>query len=868
MLGVSAGRRGEGDRAVAARGPIVNGVPRPLGVFASESLLVFLRAGLGLTGAKLGCGEGVCGVCTVLVDWAPVRACVTPAAAVEGRRVTTIEGLAGGGLLHPLQRAFLDANAVQCGYCTPGMILAAAALLERTPEPSGAEIATSLDGNLCRCCAHPSIVRAVQAAAGLGDTRSTPRLAAASTRTADLARPPRPWSSLPSSQRDLFSILGDGLVITARRGPSSRGWSTCEEVWLHLAADGSVTGFTGKVDVGQRNSRAFAALVAEGLGVPTDAVALVLGDTDLCPYDLGTFGSRSVPDAAPLFAAAASEAGRILRELASARFGPAAVAGLEADSLSAERRRVRYGELLSGVRRSETVTAEGTLSGAAQWRVAGRPFASRGADAYVTGAALFPSDLTCPGMLAGAVLKPPAVGAHLRALAPAQTTERDGARLVRSGSRIGVVADGERAARAALGRLGASWIREPQPPEAELEAHLRSHPAEPVGFDQSFAESHGDVDNALVHAPIRLERTYTTAYIAHAPLETRVALAQWSGDRLTVWTGTQRPFAIRERLAGEFGIDEEAVRVVAPTAGGGFGGKHTGDAAVEAAWLARRSGRPVMVRWSHGEEFQHAYARPAAVIDVRSGSALDGTLQAWDVLTTNAGSAGIASPYRTAASRIRYQPAESPLPQGSYRALAATANHFARETHLDEVAAEAGVDPLELRLRQLEDNRLAAVLTTVAERAGWTHGSLGAGHGVGIACGVEKDARVATYAEIRVGADGRVAVRRLVTALDCGAIIDPGNLRSQVEGATIMGLGGALFEALHFDGGAVLNPTLAAYRVPRFTDVPALEVLLIDRRDIPSAGAGETPIVAVAPALANALHSATGCWRRSLPLEP
>jgi isoquinoline 1-oxidoreductase len=122
--------------------------------------------------------------------------------------------------------------------------------------------------------------------------------------------------------------------------------------------------------------------------------------------------------------------------------------------------------------------------------------------------------------------------------------------------------------------------------------------------------------------------------------------------------------------------------------------------------------------------------------------------------------------------------------------------------------------------------------------------------------------------EVRVHADGRPEVLRIVTAFECGAIVDPDNLVDQIEGATVMGLGGALFEAIHFEAGRILNRRLSEYRVPRFGDVPPIEVILLDRRDILPAGGGETPIVAVAPALANAIFAATGRRIRSMPMAP
>jgi nicotinate dehydrogenase subunit B len=286
------------------------------------------------------------------------------------------------------------------------------------------------------------------------------------------------------------------------------------------------------------------------------------------------------------------------------------------------------------------------------------------------------------------------------------------------------------------------------------------------------------------------------------------------------------------------GVPEAQVRVVVPDTGGGFGGKHGGEVAEGAARLARASGRPVKVRWSREEEFRRGHFRPAAVIDVRSGASLDGAIAAWEMRNTNSGMFGLVGPYEIPNQRLDYQPADSLLPQGPYRALAATANHFARESHMDELADALGVDPLELRLRHLRDDRLAAVLRAAAERIGWAGRPDAPGLGMGLAGGVEKGARIATAATVRVGADRRLEILRIVTAFECGAIVNPDGLANQVEGATVMGLGAAVFEAIHFEAGRITNASLSDYRVPRITDVPPIEVILLDRRDLASAGGG------------------------------
>jgi CO/xanthine dehydrogenase Mo-binding subunit len=160
------------------------------------------------------------------------------------------------------------------------------------------------------------------------------------------------------------------------------------------------------------------------------------------------------------------------------------------------------------------------------------------------------------------------------------------------------------------------------------------------------------------------------------------------------------------------------------------------------------------------------------------------------------------------------------------------------------------------------------VLRAAAERFGWQPVARGPRRGLGTAVGVEKDGRVATCAEVTVETDGTVRVRRIVTSYECGAVVSPATVVSQIEGGTVMALGGALFEQVMLADGHLGSRSLAGYRVPRFSDIPAIDVVLVDRPDIPSAGAGETPLIAVAPAVGNAIFAATGRRLRGLPLIP
>ncbi len=845
------------------------------------SLLQALRRTLGLTGAKYACGEGLCGACTVLVNGQAVHACMVPVHELAGRAVTTIEGLAPAGQLHPIQQAFIEVGAMQCGYCTPGMVLSTAALLASTPEPSDSQIIAALDGNLCRCCTYPRIMRAVKRAAFLlraTDSQEVDTLSTVHAAPDVSPRSKEPWDLLTPDKRNYFDVLGDGLLIVMPPGQELRApgrrpglWRANGGVWLHIGANGRITAFTGKVDVGQDNRTLLAQLVAEELRTPLTAVDVIMGDTDVSPFDMGTFGSRSTPDPGQEFRHAAATAREMLIDLAANTWEVDRSQVLAAAGAVRERggaRSLPYSRLVHGVRRLVTASFEAQVTPAEAWTTAGQATPRVTARQIVTGAARFTSDLTRPGLLHGKVLRPPAFGATLATVDASQARAMPGVTVVHEDGFVGVAAPDAFAAQRAIEAIKADWRLEPQPSEGNLEAYLRSHPISGEGWEQALHREAGNVDKACDTADVRLEATYTTAYIAHVPLETRVALAEWDQERLTVWTGTQVPFFTRRELAAAFGIPEARVRVVVPDSGGGFGGKAAGDATVDAARLARACGRPVRLAWTRAEEFTWGHFRPAAVIDVRSSAAADGRITSWQFKNFNSGSAAIACPYDIPNQVIDFQPAATPLRQGPYRALAATANTFARESHIDELAHELGVDPLDLRLRNLKDERLIAVLEAVANLAGWASRPLEPGHGYGIAGAVEKGGYVATCAEVRLADDGQLQVVRIITGFECGAIVNPDNLANQVEGATVMGLGGALFEAIHFDAGTILNPSLAQYRLPRMSDVPPIEVLLLNRPDLPSEGGGETPMIAVAPALANAMFAATGRRIRSMPLAP
>ncbi len=694
-----------------------------------------------------------------------------------------------------------------------------------------------------------------------------------------------PMHQFALGRRDFFKIFGAGMAVFAvarevgamqETAPSPHGYHNEElpkeiGAWLHIGEDGTVTGFVGKAELGQNVRTSLAQTIADELGVAFGRVRMVLADTALTPFDAGTFGSRTTPTMSPQLRKVAAAARELLKEKAAKQWNVPSdklVAGDGKISDPASGKSLRYAELAREDLGEHEPPAEVPIKPASEWTVAGQPIPKVDARDFVTGRHHYSTDLRPEGMLYGKVLRPPSFGATLVAYDDSAVKASKDVVLVHDGDFVGAAAPTVAAAEAALAAVRVQWKEVPQISDQEIFSYLKKN-AQP-SKEERFRQTKGSVADGLAAAAKTLETSYSVAYIAHAPLEPRAAVAQWTEGKLTVWMGTQRPFAVRDDLADVFRVPEKNVRVIVPDTGSAYGGKHTSDAGLEAGRIARAAGgRPVKLVWTREEEFTWAYFRPAGVIEVKSGIAADGKLTAWEFHNYHSGMSGIETPYVVANQHTEYHPVPLVLRSGSYRGLAATANHFARETHMDSLAQAASMDPLEFRLKNLNDPRMRAVLEAGAKAFGWPRKKMGDEQGFGVAAGYEKGSYVATFAEIYVDRKkNAVAVKRLVEVFECGAIVNPDGLRNQVVGAMIQGLGGALFEAIQFQNGRIGNAHFSSYRVPRFRDLPEIEAILLDRKDIPSAGAGETPIMAIAPSIGNAFYDATKVRLASLPLRP
>ncbi len=686
----------------------------------------------------------------------------------------------------------------------------------------------------------------------------------------------------PMTRRDLLGA-GAGLFVffgadleaqEPVRLPGRQSGPSDFNAYLKIGADGRVTCLGGKVELGQGAMTELAMALAEELAVALDTVDVVLGDTDLCPFDMGTFGSMCTPLLVPAVRRAGAEAKAVLLAMTAERLNvPAgqlrAEAGIISES-SHPSNAVTYGQLVEGKRIERRLANVPVKTGAFQ--VMGSSPRRRDGPDKVTGSARYAGDILLPGLLHAAILRPPAHGASLKSADTSEAEKIPGVRVVREGSLVAVLHERPDVARAAREKVRAEFDNPPAgPDDRTIFDHFLKIAPEPRVVAHS-----GDLAEGERLAAAVVEQTYLNSYVAHAPMETHSATAQVEDGKVTVWASSQAPFQVKNAVASALGVTAEKVRVISRYVGGGFGGKTEADQGVEAARLARLTGKPVQVVYSREEEFFYDRFRPAAVMKIRAGLA-NGKIVLWDGQVYGAGEREADPfyeiPHRRIASVGGWQggnpPGMHPFSVGAWRAPSVNSNTFARESHIDLLAAKAAMDPLAFRLNNLANGRIRRVLETAAREFGWTPAGTPSGRGFGMACGVYSNACNATIAEVAVNrATGAIQVKRVLMALDEGMVVNPDGMRQQAEGSVMMGLGYSLGEEIRFRNGEVLSNNFDSYRIPRFSWLPKIQIVLLDNPDTPALGGGEPPIISMGAALANAVFDAVGARVLQLPMTP
>ena len=690
-------------------------------------------------------------------------------------------------------------------------------------------------------------------------------------------------STLELDRREFLKQMGGGLLVTfsLKDYPVLFGSGLWQDdgpdmnAYLRIGEDERVSLYTGKIEMGQGPITSLPQMLADELDVHYDSIDIFMGDTDICPYDRGTFGSLTTRRFGPLLQAAGAEARATLLEMAAGHFSlPVDRLEVKDGIISVQgdgNRKVSYGQLTKGKEIVKKLEEKPVLKKPSEFRFMGQSMLHVDGRDKVTGKARYAGDVQLPGMLYARILRPPSHFSELTGVDTSEAEKMEGVKVVKDGDMVAVLHALPDMAEIALSKVkGKFTTKDPDVNDRNIFEHLRNSVS-----DRSTVDEGGDLKSGEENSSQVFESEYLDGYKAHAPIENHTATAVMEDGKMKVWASAQSPFRLKSQIAEILDMPEDKVHLQQIFVGGGFGGKSPGRQAHEAARLAKITGKPVQVAWTRREEFFYDTFRPAAVVNIKSGIDGSGKISMWDYDVLFAGSRGSAQFYdiphhRTISSGTeRGEPSAHPFGTGAWRAPANNTNTFARESQIDIMAAAAGIDPLEFRLKNLKDEKFIGVLEAAADKFGWAPASGPSGRGYGIACGRDAGTTVALMAEVEVNkTNGQVQVKRVVCAQDMGLVVNPQGAIIQAEGCVIMGLGYALKEDIQFEGGQVLNRNFDTYDFTRFSWTPDIEVVLIDAQDEPPQGGGEPAIICMGGLIANAIFDACGARLYQMPMTP
>ena len=683
------------------------------------------------------------------------------------------------------------------------------------------------------------------------------------------------------NRRQFLKALGGGIFILFFSGEVAetqllRAQGPVDfNALLRIGEDGRVACYTGKIEMGQGIVTSLAQMLAEELDVPLSSVDMVMGDTDLCPWDMGTFGSRSTKYFGPTLREAAAEAKAILIQLAMEYLRVpenrlVVKEGVVFDK-AIEGNKVPYATLTKGKRIERRLERKPSLKPISNFTISGKPVNRTDSLEKVTGKAQFAGDIRLPGMLYARILRPPAHGALLKNVDTRAAQAVKGVRVIRDGDLIAVLHSHPDEAEKALARIKSEF----KVPKLEVNDYNIFEHLLKVAPEGTAVQQVGDVEKGRDIAKIRLEGTYFTRYVAHAPIETHTAVVNVERSKVTVYASTQRPFGAQEEVAQALGVPARNVQVITPFVGGGFGGKSRNQQVVEAARLSKLVARPVQVMWSREEEFFYDTFQPAAIVKISSGLDDANRIVFWEYHVYFAGERSsqlfydiphiLTVPHASWSGAMGAHPFEI----GPWRAPGSNTNTFARESHIDLMAARTGIDPLTFRLNHLKDRRMHRLLEAAARQFGWKTLKRPSGRGEGVACADYLGTYVTAMAEVDVDKKtGKVQVKRVTCCQDMGQVINPEGAKLQMEGCVMMGLGYTLSEEIHFDGGQIHDRNYDTYEIPRFSGLPKIETVLIENPEMPPQGGGEPAIICMGAVIANAIYDAIGVRLFELPMTP
>ena len=877
----------------------VNGASHRVTVDPETPLLYVLRNDLGLKGPKFGCGLEQCNACKVLIDNNDVPSCQIPIQQVAGLEIVTIEGLGTAENPHPLQEAFVLEQAIQCGYCASGMIIAAQGLLNRTRYPTDQEIREALSDNICRCGVYERVRRAIKMRIGrpiwdpIYEVVDAPDIGTHSL-VDEVAQP------LPPSLQELPNL----------------------DAWIRIDADETVTVFIGKVEIGQGIKTAVAQIAAEELDVALERIQVVTADTERSPNERITAGSMSVQTSGNALRVPAAEARHILLTLAFEELeAKTAVSDLQITDGTitdpATGRQITYWQMMGGKPFGRQITGVGQPKSPDNYQIVGEPATRLDLWSKATGVASYVHDMDLPDMVHGRVVRPPAYAAQLVSIDETAVRQLPGViEVVRDGNFLAVIAAREDQVVRARELLleTAVWQNDTDlPPQESIYKHLLTQPA------QSSLVVKGTAGNESIppvqtpdHAAQTLNATYYRPYHMHASLSPSAAVAQFRDGKMTVWSHSQGIPLLQATIAQVLEMEKAQVHMIHAEGSGCYGHNGADDAALDAALLARAvPGKPVSLKWMREDEHSWEPYGTAMVMKMQASLGDDGKIVDWnhDVWSHAhstrprpgmEGSGLLAAwhlqrpfplptpkplhgyhfgDYRNADPKyalpqrriVTHFVPNAPLRVSALRSLGAYANVFAIESFMDELAYSAGVDPVEFRLQHMADERAKAVITAVAESAGWEARTQPAGNGNGRGIAFAQYKNIQCYAAVVVTVDvnletGDIQIKQAYIAADAGQIVNPDGLSNQLEGGFFQAASWTLQEQVTFDNKGITSRDWDSYPILRFSGAPELKTILLNRPTYPFLGSGEATQGPTPAAIANAIFDATGVRLRELPL--
>jgi isoquinoline 1-oxidoreductase len=680
-------------------------------------------------------------------------------------------------------------------------------------------------------------------------------------------------------RREFLKKLGGGIIIVFSiselsflSGCAPKEGEEGEDfnAFLHVKEDGRVDCLTGKIEMGQGVITSLGMEMAEELEVSLDMVDMVMGDTELCPYDAGTWGSMTTRFAGPVLRAAAAEAREVLIDLAAKELG-VSEDQLEASEgtvfvKSDKNKKVSYADLTKGKKIVQRLKKKPEIKKSKDFDIIGKPVISVDAKDKVTGKAVYSGDIKLPGMVYATIVRPGVWGSKKVSVDASGLDKFEGAELVEEGDLVAVVHPEPELSTRAAQAVKVEWDE----PEAKADNEtIFKYFVDNITESEVFEEG-GDLAAGREACETIVEAEYHDGYKAHATIETHTATCYFEGDKLTMWASSQTPFGTRQALADTFQMPLEKVHMKQNFLGGGFGGKIYNQQAIEAAKIAKLCGKPVQLAWSRREEFMYDMFRPAAVMKAAAGVDSNGKLKLWEFDIYCAGSRGCSLFYEIPNNRTRTFNKNDihPFGTGAWRAPGNNTTTFAREVHIDMVAHAAGIDPLELRLNNMKSPEMKGALELAAETFNWKK-EKPEGHGYGIACGFDAGTWVAMIAEVKVDTKtGHVQTIRVVCSQDMGQVVNPHGATLQAEGGVTQGLGYALTEDIEFEGGTVKSRNFDSYDITKFSMTPKIECVFVDKMDSAPEGGGEPAIITVGGAIANAVFDACGARVYRQPVTP